>query len=325
MLLIAMQLQFERPGFILAFIILVAYWLIASVGVWRSAGVSMASDNWASKLEATAARGLVALVAAYALWNLYDGGALWLTQRVTGMTRPEAILLAGPDRERQVRAGAGSGRENRRRHRQCGFHAGLSRPARDHRAPDGGGRSAGSRTCSTAMWMRRRIIPSAAGCAMRRPRSKTCKAAGQVPIIVGGTGLYFMTLTRGLAAVPPIPPDIRAQVRGRLESEGVAPLYAELLERDPVTAHRLMPGDRSRISRALEVVLATGRSLSDWHRDGMPAVVDPAHAAQFFLDVDRDGTGPADRCALRRHAREAARWRKWRNSPRAGLIRCCRR
>ena len=54
-----------------------------------------------------------------------------------------------------------------------------------------------------------------------------------MPIVVGGTGLYFMALTQGLAAVPPIPADIRADVRGRLESEGVAPLYAELLQRDP--------------------------------------------------------------------------------------------
>jgi tRNA dimethylallyltransferase len=113
------------------------------------------------------------------------------------------------------------------------------------------------------------------------------KIAGRVPIIVGGTGLYFLALTRGLAAVPPIPPEIRASVRGRLEGEGVAPLYAELRERDPATAKRLMPGDRARITRALEVVLATGRSLSDWHREGMPAVVDPARAARFFLEVER--------------------------------------
>jgi len=106
--------------------------------------------------------------------------------------------------------------------------------------------------------------------------------------MVGGTGLYFMALTRGLAAVPPIPADIRAAVRGRLESEGVAPLYAELTERDPASARRLMPGDGSRITRALEVVLATGRSLSDWHREGMPAVLGPMDAAQFFLDVDRE-------------------------------------
>ena len=117
------------------------------------------------------------------------------------------------------------------------------------------------------------------------------KAAGQVPIIVGGTGLYFMALTRGLAAVPPIPADVRATVRRRLQSEGVAPLYAELSMRDPESVQRLMPGDRSRITRALEVVLATGRSLSDWHRESVPAIIEPARAARFFLDVDREELG----------------------------------
>jgi tRNA dimethylallyltransferase len=112
-------------------------------------------------------------------------------------------------------------------------------------------------------------------------------AQGRVPILVGGTGLYFKALTRGLAAVPPIPAEIRAQVRGRLQSEGVAPLYDELAKRDPVTAQRLMPNDRSRISRALEVVLATGRSLSDWHRDGQPALIDPERAAKVFITCER--------------------------------------
>jgi tRNA dimethylallyltransferase len=112
-------------------------------------------------------------------------------------------------------------------------------------------------------------------------------ALGRVPILVGGTGLYFKALTSGLAAVPPIPADIRNRVRGRLQSEGVAPLYAELMQRDLQTAHRLMPNDRSRISRALEVVLATGRSLTDWHREGMPALVDPARAAKLFLTCER--------------------------------------
>ena len=100
--------------------------------------------------------------------------------------------------------------------------------------------------------------------------------------MVGGTGLYFKALTHGLAAVPPIPADIRAAVRGRLESEGVAPLYAELSERDPASAQRLMPGDRSRITRALEVVLATGRSLSDWHREGMPRGARPRARRAVF-------------------------------------------
>ncbi len=112
-------------------------------------------------------------------------------------------------------------------------------------------------------------------------------AQGRIAILVGGTGLYFKALTGGLAAVPATPPEIRAQVRGRLQSDGVAPLYAELIERDPATAYRLMPNDRSRICRALEVVLATGRSLSDWHRDGLPAPVDSARTAKIFLTCER--------------------------------------
>jgi tRNA dimethylallyltransferase len=112
-------------------------------------------------------------------------------------------------------------------------------------------------------------------------------AQGRIPILVGGTGLYFKALTSGLAAVPPITADIRGHVRGRLQSEGVAVLYAELTERDPLTARRLMPNDRSRISRALEVVLATGRSLTDWHRQGVPVLVDPARAIKVFLTCER--------------------------------------
>ena len=116
---------------------------------------------------------------------------------------------------------------------------------------------------------------------------KELAAQGRLPILVGGTGLYFKALTAGLAAVPAIPADIRAKVRGRLQNEGVAPLYAELLERDSLTAHRLMPNDRSRISRALEVVLATGRSLTDWHREGLPPMIDSAHAIKVFITCER--------------------------------------
>ena len=110
---------------------------------------------------------------------------------------------------------------------------------------------------------------------------------GRLPILAGGTGLYFKALTRGLAAVPPIPAQIRTAVRVRLEREGIAALHAELNARDGATAGRLMPGDRARITRALEVVLATGRSLTDWHRDGMTPALDPQRAVKVFLDVDR--------------------------------------
>jgi tRNA dimethylallyltransferase len=112
-------------------------------------------------------------------------------------------------------------------------------------------------------------------------------AEGKTPILIGGTGLYFKALASGLAAVPPIPPDIREEVRGRLESEGVASLYAELLSLDPQTGYRLMPADRSRISRALEVVKATGRSLTDWHREGLPPILDSARTAKVFLTCER--------------------------------------
>jgi len=107
-------------------------------------------------------------------------------------------------------------------------------------------------------------------------------------IIVGGTGLYFNALTRGLAAVPPIPAEIRDSVRVRLASDGVAALHTELKRRDPAAAARLMPGDRARIARALEVVLATGRSLLEWHGEGDPARLDPARAAKVFLMPERD-------------------------------------
>jgi tRNA dimethylallyltransferase len=114
---------------------------------------------------------------------------------------------------------------------------------------------------------------------------------GQPAIMVGGTGLYFSTLTRGIAAVPPIPAEIRREVRGRLDAEGVTALHAALQLRDPAAAARLKPGDRARITRALEVVLATGRSLTQWHEDNMPARVDLAGAVKIFLMPNRDELG----------------------------------
>jgi tRNA dimethylallyltransferase len=113
-------------------------------------------------------------------------------------------------------------------------------------------------------------------------------ARGELPILVGGTGLYFKALTRGLAAVPPIPAQVRAAVRVRLATEGAPALHAALARRDPEGAAALKVGDGVRIVRALEVIEATGRPLSAWHRDGMAPVVDPARAVKIFLAPDRD-------------------------------------
>src|SRR5438034_430470 len=113
------------------------------------------------------------------------------------------------------------------------------------------------------------------------------RAQNRVPIFVGGSGLYFKALTRGLSAVPPIPPEIRESVRARLERDGVEALHAELARHDPVSAERLKPRDRSRIARALEVVIATGRSLPDWHREGLPPLLPPGAFSALFLAPER--------------------------------------
>jgi len=113
------------------------------------------------------------------------------------------------------------------------------------------------------------------------------RASRRVPVLVGGTGLYFKALTQGLSAVPPTPPGVRAAVRARCDAEGPEALHAELSRRDPAMAARLRAGDRMRIARALEVLESTGRSLADWQRDGMPALLDPEVATKFFLVVER--------------------------------------
>ncbi len=114
------------------------------------------------------------------------------------------------------------------------------------------------------------------------------RAQRRVPIFVGGSGLYFKALTRGLSAVPPIPQEVREGVRARLERDGVAALHAELARRDPVSAERLKPRDRTRIARALEVVEATGRALPDWHREGLPPMLPQGEYVALFLAPERE-------------------------------------
>lgn len=111
------------------------------------------------------------------------------------------------------------------------------------------------------------------------------RAAGQVPIVVGGTGLYFKALIEGLSPIPAIPADIRARWRDAAVEQGAAALHALLAARDPVMAARLRPTDPQRIVRALEVLEATGTSLARWQEmpgepviqleDAFPLVVSP--------------------------------------------------
>lgn len=114
------------------------------------------------------------------------------------------------------------------------------------------------------------------------------RAQGRLPIFIGGTGLYFKALTAGLSVVPPIPAEVRDDVRARLERNGVEALHAELARRDPAAAERLSLRDRTRIARALEVIEATGRSLLDWHREGQPPLLPKDSFRAVFLAPERD-------------------------------------
>ncbi|HUR44181.1 MAG TPA: tRNA (adenosine(37)-N6)-dimethylallyltransferase MiaA [Aestuariivirga sp.] len=106
---------------------------------------------------------------------------------------------------------------------------------------------------------------------------------GLLPIVTGGTGLYFKALEQGLAEIPPIAPGIREKWR-RFEGD----LHRELVRRDPQAASALPPNDRQRMIRALEVIESTGNSLSHWHAIATErAVLTDVDVERIFLDVPR--------------------------------------
>lgn len=127
--------------------------------------------------------------------------------------------------------------------------------------------------CSAADWAEdaRREIASA-------------QDAGRLPIIVGGTGLYMRTLLYGIAPVPDIDPAIRAEVRAMPVGRAAVMLRRE----DPETAARLKPQDMTRISRALEVIRSTGRSLSAWQQELSGGIIDQVSIAPAILLPPRD-------------------------------------
>ncbi len=110
---------------------------------------------------------------------------------------------------------------------------------------------------------------------------------GRLPIFVGGTGLYFKALLRGLSAIPPVPQDIRDAIRARLDRNGIEALHRELSARDPVAGARLKPRDRARVPRALEVLEATGKPIGEWHADGLSPLLRQDEVRAVFLAPDR--------------------------------------
>ncbi|MBF9233549.1 tRNA (adenosine(37)-N6)-dimethylallyltransferase MiaA [Microvirga alba] len=111
---------------------------------------------------------------------------------------------------------------------------------------------------------------------------------GQVPIFVGGTGLYFKALTEGLSDMPAVPDEVREQIRRESEGLETPELHRLLVERDPRTAQTLRPSDRLRIQRALEIFAATGQPLVSFHGSRQPGPLNDLSVIKLFLAPERE-------------------------------------
>ena len=117
---------------------------------------------------------------------------------------------------------------------------------------------------------------------------ETIWAQDGVPIVTGGTGLYFRALTDGLAEMPDISPRTRERWRYKLHEEGAAGLHKILRRIDPEAAAELLPSDGQRIARALEVMEETGRSIRDWQRtSGSSEILSGKRVVKIVLHLDR--------------------------------------
>ncbi len=131
----------------------------------------------------------------------------------------------------------------------------------------------GAEPCSAAEWAE-----------MAKAEIAALHAAGRLPILVGGTGLYVRTLIDGIAPVPPIAPDVRGAVR----AASVAENRAKLETVDPAAAARLNPGDTTRIARALEVALSTERTLTAWQAERHGGIGETVALRPLILLPPRD-------------------------------------
>lgn len=116
---------------------------------------------------------------------------------------------------------------------------------------------------------------------------ETAHQKGQLPVLVGGTMLYFRALLEGMSQVPETDPLIRQRVEEEYKNLGLDALYQQLQTADPALANRLLPTDRQRITRALEVYYQTGLPLSQWQMQMQPAPLAPYDVRCFGLLPDR--------------------------------------
>ena len=109
---------------------------------------------------------------------------------------------------------------------------------------------------------------------------------GRPAVVVGGTGLYFRALIEGLAEIPPIPRAEREKAEALFEAVGEAAFREALAKADPAAAKRIAPGDRQRLTRAMEVQAATGRPISQWQAETQPTLP-PGSWRAAVLEPDR--------------------------------------
>ncbi|MEL7542538.1 MAG: tRNA (adenosine(37)-N6)-dimethylallyltransferase MiaA [Pseudomonadota bacterium] len=209
---------------------------------------------------------------------------------MTPIPRPQAILVAGPTASGKsalgVRAAARFGgavinADSMQVYRDLNVLSARPDAKDRERAPHHlYGHVDGAEVYSTGRWLDDVLATLA-----------DVTAAGQLPVIVGGTGLYFKALLDGLASLPPIPPELRKRWREIAATTDASELHAMLQARDPESALGIRPSDRQRILRALEVKDATGRSILDWHRaghrGGQDGLIDAAQTVRLRIMPDR--------------------------------------
>ena len=131
------------------------------------------------------------------------------------------------------------------------------------------------------------VLPAAEVCSAGRwcelalAEIEAARAAGALPLVTGGSGLYLQALERGMSPIPEVPAEIREAARRRHREQGAAAFHAALAARDPEAGARLEPSDSQRLIRAWEVLEATGRPLHDWQ--AAPAVPPPYRFLRLAL------------------------------------------
>ena len=210
-----------------------------------------------------------------------------MTHRHTKGSRPKAILIAGPSASGKSAAalllaerlrGTVINADSMQVYRELRILTARPAAAELARSPHRlYGTIPAAEACSVGRW-----LEAAAGAIGE------AEGEGRVPVLTGGTGLYFKALVEGLAPVPDIPPEIRKYWRDLAATMGAENLHRELAVRDPAMAARLNPTDKQRLVRALEVIDATSVSLAEWQGAGAAPVLSPERVLRLVIAPERE-------------------------------------